>query len=269
MFVTRLLIRPRIAPQRASVLIVRRRGTFQGSVNVPVTEVASQFPPCGQAPEGVGSSCPAKDLRDNELDPDSEGQTYYSDKYDDNSLAAVSCDNVNNQVELALNVNADSVNASNNISSVNGNVNAAVLIPKGDCAANNVNAAGNLISACSSVTPASKASYSSVVVARGADREAAHVESSCEDLSSDESSGDSDMVCVSGTRTRTVSEVLSDEVATSDSDATVISPSQAPKSGKRGAMKVLVTPGSHLLPGDTSGAASAAISWGLSSVVRK
>ena len=79
---------------------------------------------------GVVSGCPAEDLWDNELDSDSEGQTYYSDKYDDSSLA-VSCDNANNQVEPALNVNADSVNASNDINSVNNNVNAVVQNPKG------------------------------------------------------------------------------------------------------------------------------------------
>ena len=229
------------------------------------TEAALQFPPSGQAPEGVGSGCPAEDLRDNELNSDSEGQSYYSDKYDDNSLAALSCDNVNNQVEPALNVNADSVNACNNINSANSNVNAAVQNPKGDCADNNVIAAGNLISACSSVTPASKASYSSVV----ASGKAACVESSCEDLSSDESSGDSDMTCASVTRKRAASEVSSDEAATSDSDTTMISPSQAPKSGKRAALNVPATSGSHSLPAETSGAGLAAISRGPSSLVKK
>ena len=233
-------------------------------VNVPVTEAAPQSPPCGQAPEGVGSGCSAEDLRDNELDPDSEGQTYFSDKYDDNSLA-VSCDNANNLVEPALNVNADSVNASNNINSVNNNVNAVVQNPKGDCAANNVNAAGNLISTCSSVTPASKASYSSVV----ATGEAARVESSCEDLSSDESSEVSDMVCDSVTRKRAASAVSSDEATSSDSDATLIPPSQAPKSGKRAALKVPAPLGSHSLLGGTAGAVLAAISRGPSSVVKK
>ena len=211
---------------------------------------------------GVVSGCPAEDLWDNELDSDSEGQTYYSDKYDDSSLA-VSCDNANNQVEPALNVNADSVNARNNINSVNNNVNAVVQNPKGDCAANNVSAAGNLISTCSSVTPASKASYSSVV----ATGEAARVESSSEDLFSDESSETSDMVCDSVTRKRAASEVLSDE-AVSDSDATLIPSSQAPKSGKRAALKLPAPLGSHLLPGGTADAALAAISRGSSSVVK-
>ena len=213
---------------------------------------------------GVGSGCPAEDLRDNELDSDSEGQTYYSDKYNDNSLA-VSCDNANNQVEPSLNVNADSVNASNIINSVNNNVNAAVQNPKGDCAANNVSAAGNLISTCSSVTSASKASYSSVV----ATGKAACVESSWEDLFSDESSEASDMVCDSVTRKRAASEVLSDEAASSDFDATLIRSSQAPKSGKRAALKVPAPLGSHLLPGGAADAALAAISRGSSSVVKK
>ena len=212
---------------------------------------------------GVVSGCPAEDLWDNELDSNSEGQTYYSDKYDDSSLA-VSCDNANNQVEPALNVNADSVNASNNINSVNNNVNAVVQNPKGDCAANNVSAAGNLISTCSSVTPASKPSYSSVV----ATGEAARVESSCEDLFSDESSEASDMVCDSVTRKRAASEVLSDEAVSSDSDATLIPSSQAPKSGKRAALKLPAPLGSHLLPGGTADAALAAISRGSSSVVK-
>ena len=79
------------------------------------------------------------------------------------------------------------------------------------------------------------------MAAGGSDMEFAPVESSCEDLSSDESSGDSDMVCVSGTRKQVASEVSSDEVVSSDSDATVISPSQAPKSGKRAAIKVSAT----------------------------
>ena len=236
-------------------------------VNVPVTEAAPQSPPCGQAPGGVVSGCPAEDLWDNELDSDSEGQTYYSDKYDDNSLA-VSCDNANNQVEPALNVNADSVNASNNINSVNNNVNAAVQNPKGGCAANNVSAAGSLISTCSSVTPASKASYSSVV----ATGEAARVESSCEVLFSDESSEASeasDMVCDSVTQKRAASEVSSDEAVSSDSDATLILYSQAPKSGKRAALKLPAPLGSHLLPGGTADAVLAAISRGSSSVVKK
>ena len=140
-------------------------------------------------------------------------------------------------------------------------VNAAVQNPKGDRAANNVSAAGNLISNCSSVTPASKASYSSVV----ATGEAARVESSGEDLFSDESSEASDMVCDPVTRKRAASEVSSDEAASSDSDATLTPSSQAPKSGKRAALKV---PGSHL-PGGTAGAALAAISRGPSSVVKK
>ena len=179
---------------------------------------------------------------------------------------------MSNVVEPALNVNASSVNAGNGTNSVKVNVNAAVLNPKGDCVANNANAttlAGNLNSACSNVTPASKASYSSVVAAGGSDMEFAPVESSCEDLSSDESSGDSDMVCVSGTRKQVASEVSSDEVVSSDSDATVISPSQAPKSGKRAAIKVSATLGSHLLPGDTSGAALATILQGHLSAMRK
>ena len=227
--------------------------------NVPVSDDVPQSPPCGQAPGGFVSGCPDEDLRDNELDSDS-GRTYYSDKYDDNSLV-VSCDNANNQVKPALSVNADSANASNNLNSVNNKVNAAVQNPKGDRAANNVSAAGNLISNCSSVTSASKASYSSVV----ATGEAAPVESSGEDLFSDESSGASDMVCDPVTRKRAASEVSSDEAASSDSDATLTPSSQAPKSGKRAALKV---PGSHL-PGGTAGAALAAISRGPSSVVKK
>ena len=223
-------------------------------VDFPVTEVAPQFPPGGQAPEGDGSGSPTEDLRDNELDPDSEGQLYYSGKYDDKSLAVLRGDNVND----------DSVIASNIINS-NGNINAAVQNPKGDCAANNVNAAGNLISACSSVSSVSKASYSSVV----ASGEAARIESSCEGSSSDESSGDSDMSCAPGSRKQAASEVSSDEAATSDSDATMIPPSQAPKSGKRAALNVPASSGSHLLPGGTAGAALAAISRGPSSVVKK
>lgn len=109
------------------------------------------------------------DLWDNELEPDSDGQAYYSEKYDDNSLASgcnLSSDNVSNVVEPALNVNASSVNAGNSANSVNVNVNAAVLNPKGDCAASNANATvltGNLNRAGSNVMPSSKASYSSVV----------------------------------------------------------------------------------------------------------
>ena len=148
---------------------------------------------------------------------------------------------------------------------MNNNVNAAVQNPKGDCAANNVSAAGNLISTCSSVTSASKASYSSVV----ATGEAACVESSWEDLFSDESSEASDMVCDSVTRKRAASEVLSDEAASSDFDATLIRSSQAPKSGKRAALKVPAPLGSHLLPGGAADAALAAISRGSSSVVKK
>lgn len=51
-------------------------------VKHPETVVASQFPPCGQAPEGDVSGGPAEDvdLRDNELKPDSDSQTYYSKK---------------------------------------------------------------------------------------------------------------------------------------------------------------------------------------------
>ena len=254
-------------PPRGKCFICKEAGHFSREcsrcVNVPVTEVASQFPPCAQAPEGDGSGCPAEDLRDNELDPDSGGQSYYSDRYDDNSLAALSCDNVNNQVEPSLYVIADSVSASNNINS--GNVNAAVQNPKGDCAVNNVNAAGNLFSACSSVSPASKASYSSVV----ATGEAARVESSCEGSSSDESSGNLDMCCAPGTRKPAASEVSSDEAATSDLDSTMIPPSQAPKSGKRATLNVPATLGSHSLPGGTAGAVLAAISRGPSSVVKK
>ena len=47
------------------------------------------------------------DLQDNELEPDSDGQAYYSEKYDDNSLASgcnLGSDNVSNVVEPALNV---------------------------------------------------------------------------------------------------------------------------------------------------------------------
>ena len=75
--------------------------------------------------------------------------------------------------------------------------------------------------------------------------------------------------CVSGTWKQVASEVSSDEVVSSDSDATVISPSQAPKSGKRAAVKVLATPGSHSLPDDTSGAALVAILRGHLSAMRK
>ena len=173
-------------PSKGKCFVCKKEGHLSRDctrrVNVPVTEAAPQSPPCGQAPEGVGSGCSAEDLRDNELDPDSEGQTYFSDKYDDNSLA-VSCDNANNLVEPALNVNADSVNASNNINSVNNNVNAVVQNPKGDCAANNVNAAGNLISTCSSVTPASKASYSSVVATGEAAAALSHLARTCLQMS--------------------------------------------------------------------------------------
>ena len=117
--------------------------------------------------------------------------------------------------------------------------------------------------------PSSKASYSSVVATGGSDMKLAPVESSCEDLSSDESLGDSDMVCASGIQKRVASVVSSDEVASSDSDATVVSPSPASKSGKRAAIKVSATPDSHSLRGDTSGAALAAISLGHSSAIRK
>ena len=203
-------------------------------VGVSGMEVASQFPPCAQVSEGEGSGCPAEDLRDNELDPDFEGPSYYSDSYMDNSLAALSCDNVNDQVEPALNAIADSVSACNNINNGNVAINAAVQNPKGDCAVNNVNAAGKLSSACNLVTPASKASYSSVV----ATGEAAHVESSGEASSSDESSVDSDMTCASSSRKRAASEVSSDEAVISDSDSSVIPPSQASKTGKRAALNV-------------------------------
>ena len=99
--------------------------------------------------------------------------------------------------------------------------------------------------------------------------EAARIESSCEGSSSDESSGDSDMSCAPGSWKQAASEVSSDEAATSDSDATRIPPSQAPKSGKRTALNVPASSGSHLLPGGTAGAALAAISRGPSSVVKK
>ena len=49
----------------------------------------------------------------------------------------------------------------------------------------------------------------------------------------------------------------------------MIPPSQAPKSGKRAALNVPASSGSHLLPGGTAGAALAAISQGPSSVVKK
>ena len=233
-------------------------------VDVSGTEVASQFPPCAQASEGDGSGCPVEDLGDIELDPDLEGPSYHSDSYIDNSLAALSCDNVNDQVEPALNAIADSVSASNNINNGNGTINAAVQNPMGDCAVNNVNAAGKLSSACNSVTPARKASYSSVV----ATGEAACVDSSGEASSSDESSVDSDMTCASSSRKRAASEVSSDEAVTSDSDSLMIPPSQAPKTGKRAALNVPGPSGSHL-PGGTAGAALAAISRGPSSVVKK
>lgn len=232
-------------------------------VDVSGAEVASQFPPCAQASEGDGSGCPDVDLRDNELDPVFEGPSYYNDSYMDNSLAALSCDNVNDQVEPALNAITDSVSASKNINNGNGTINAAVQNPKGDCAFNNVNTAGNLSSACNLVTPASKASYSSVVVTG----EVACVESSGEALSSDESSVDSDMTCASSSRKRAASEVSSDEAGTSDSDSP-IPPSQASKTGKRAALNVPGSSSSHL-PGGTAGAALAAISRGPSSVVKK
>ena len=227
-------------------------------------EAASQFPPCSQASEGDGSVCPDEDLRDNELDPDLEGPSYHSDSYIGNSLAALSCNNVNDLKEPAHNAIADSVSASNYINNGNGTINAASQIPMGDCAVNNVNAAGKLSSACNSVKPASKASYSSVV----ATGEAACVDSSGEASSSDESSVDSDMTCASSSRKRAASEVSSDEAAPSDSDSLMISPSQAPKTGKRAALNVPGPSGSHL-PGGTAGAALAAISRGPSSVVKK
>ena len=253
-------------PSRGKCFICKEVGHLSSEcsrrVDVPGTEVASQFPPCAQASEGDGSGCPAEDLRDNELDPDFEGPSYYSDSYMDNSLAALSCDNVNDQVEPALNAIADSVSACNNINNGNVTINAAVQNPKGDSAVNNVNAAGKLFSACNLVTPASKASYSSVV----ATGEAAHVESSGEASSSDESSVDSDMTCASSSRKRAASEVLSDEAVISDSDSSVIPPSS--KTGKRAALNVPGPSGSHL-PGGTAGAALVAISRGPSSVVKK
>ena len=233
-------------------------------VDVSGTAVASQFPPCAQASEGDGSGCPVEDMEDNELDPDLEGPSYHSGSYTDNSLAALSCNNVNDLKEPAHNAIADSVSASNNLVNGNGTINAAIQTPMGDCAVNNVNAAGKLSSACNSVMPASKASYSSVV----ATGEAACVDSSGEASSSDESSVDSDMTCASSSRKRAASEVSSDEAGTSDSDPSMIPPSQASKTGKRAALNVPGPSGSHM-PGGTADAALAAISRGPSSVVKK
>ena len=233
-------------------------------VDVSGTEVASQSPPCAQASEGDGSGCPVEDMEENELDPDLEGPSYHSGSYTDNSLAALSCNNVNDLKEPAHNAIADSVSASNNLVNGNGTINAAIQTPMGDCVVNNVNAAGKLSSACNSVMPASKASYSSVV----ATGEVACVGSSGEASSSDESSVDSDMTCASSSRKRAASEVSSDEAGTSDSDPSMIAPSQASKTGKRAALNVPGPSGSHL-PGGTADAAMAAISRGPSSVVKK
>lgn len=77
------------------------------------------------------------------------------------------------------------------------------------------------------------------------------------------------MVCDSVTRKRAASEVSSDEAASSDFDTTLIPSSQAPKSGKRAALKVPAPLGSHLLPGGAADAVLAAILRGSSSVVKK